>query len=195
MRRTRSRRPQVGAAGQYGAAQTSGFPYFPATQDCAQACEPTVVGNAGVPGCGTGTIPGTECSLKILFRNSETVAAGATADVEALAGRGGAFKPRAVYMVGIGAEDSALNVRFEILNITVLGNPQLITFDGATNAANRGITDFFNLQCAPQPVDWATIGSSQGQGLLVSIRNTGTVDAILYIAIWGDGASTGLVGK
>lgn len=195
MRRTRSRRPQVGAAGQYGQAQTSGFPYFPSTQDCAQACEPTVVGNAGVPGCGTGTIPGTECSLKILFRNSGVVAAGANVDIEALAGRGGAFKPRAVYMVGTGSDDSAVNVRFEIANVTVLGDPQLINFDGVAQPANRGLSDFFNLQCAPQPVDWATIGSSPGQGLVVTAINTGAVDAILYIAIWGDGASTGLIGK
>jgi len=191
----KSRRPQVGAAGQYGQAQTSGFPYFPSTADCAQACEPTVVGNAGIPGCGTGTLPGTECSLKILFRNSGTVAAGAQADLEALAGRGGAFKPRAAAMFGISANDSAVNVRFEILNVTVLGDPQLINFDGATQPANRGLSDFFNFQCAPQPVDWATIGASQGQGLVVTIRNTADIDAILYLALWGDGASTGLIGK
>jgi hypothetical protein len=196
-RRRTLRRPHVGAQGQgYGSTSTSGFPFNMPQQDCVQACEPTVVGNAGMMGCGTGTIPGTECSLKILFRNSGAVPAGTQVDIEALAGRGGAFKPRAVYMIGVATGDTATNVRFEILNITVLGDPQLINFDGASQPLNRGITDFFNLQCAPQPVDWATIGASQGQGLVITVVNTSAdEEARLYVALWGDGASTSLIGK
>lgn len=194
MRSRVRRRPQVGAAGGYGDTQAQSWPGFSAP-GCAPACEPTVVGNAGVPGCGTGTIPGTECSLKLLFRNSGTVAAAATIEIEALAGRGGAFKPRAVYMVGIGDADSSVNVRFEILNVTVLGNPQLISYDGLTVLTNRGLSDFFNLQCAPQPVDWAVIGASPGQGLNITVANIGQVDARLYVAVWGDAAEQDLIGK
>jgi hypothetical protein len=99
-------------------------------------------------------------------------------------------------MIGVATGDTATNVRFEILNITVLGDPQLINFDGASQPLNRGITDFFNLQCAPQPVDWATIGASQGQGLVITVVNTSAdEEARLYVALWGDGASTSLIGK
>lgn len=195
MQRLTQRRPQFGATGDmYGSAYGSSTYSAP---DCAPACAPTVIGNAGIPGCGTGTLPGTECKLKLLFRRSDTaVAAGATATVEALAGRAGAFKPRAVYMIGIGDDDPSVNARFEILNVTVMGTPQLINYDGTTVAANRGITDFFNLQCMPQPVDWQVFGSSAGQGLQIAIRNPdAALDAIFYLAVWGDAADTSLIGR
>jgi len=190
------RRPQVGAGGlPYGTSQGFGS-YNSADPGCATACSPAVVGNAGLPGCGTGTIPGTECSLKLLFKRSDDAIAAATnAEVEALAGRAGAFKPRAVYMIGTGSDDTSVNVRFEILNVTVMGNPQLVNYDGTTVAGNRGITDFFNLQCMPQPVDWAVFGASAGQGLNVTVRNVGAVAALFYLAVWGDGASTSMIGQ
>jgi hypothetical protein len=164
---------------------------------CATSVAP-VVGNAGVPGCGTGTLPGTECALKIVFRNSgeEGTPGDQNADVEVLAGRGGAFKPRAVYMVGIGAVDPSINVRFEILNVTVMGQPQLINYNGLGAWEERGLTDFFNLQCMPQPVDWQVFGSSIGQGLVISIHNLEPeLAARFYIAVWGDAADCALIGK
>jgi hypothetical protein len=176
----------------YGGTQSS----WPGS-GCNPSITPSVIGNAGLPGCGTQSLPGTECQLKLVFRNSGStgIAAGATADVEVLAGRGGAFKPRAVYMVGIGEADSSINVRFEILNVTVMGNPQLISYNGVGTYEERGITDFFNLQCMPQPVDWTVFGSSQGQGLAITVRNLGSVAARFYIAVWGDAADCGLVGR
>lgn len=175
-----------------GTASTGGM--FPGA--CSTSVVP-VIGNAGLPGCGTGSLPGTECHLKVVFRNSgeEGTAAGASQEVEVLAGRGGAFKPRSVYMVGIGVDDPSLNVRFEILNITIMGLPQLINYNGAGVYEERGLTDFFNLQCMPQPVDWQVFGSSQGQGLAVAVRNLEAFAARFYIAIWGDAADCSLVGK
>lgn len=190
-----TQRPRFGAAGdQYGQAYGSSTYSAP---DCAPACAPTVLGNAGVPGCGTGTLPGTECKLKVLFRRSDTsVAAVTNATVEALAGRAGAFKPRSVYMIGIGEADPSVNARFEILNVTVMGNPQLVNFDGVTVAGNRGITDFFNLQCMPQPVDWQVFGASAGQGLQITVRNPdAALAAFFYLAVWGDAADTSLIGR
>lgn len=188
-------RPRFGASGdQYG--QAYGTQSYSAP-DCAPACAPTVLGNAGIPGCGTGTLPGTECKLKVLFRRSDTsVAAVTNATVEALAGRAGAFKPRAVYMIGIGEVDPSVNGRFEILNVTVMGNPQLVNFDGVTVAGNRGITDFFNLQCMPQPVDWQVFGASAGQGLQITVRNPDPALAMFfYLSVWGDAADTSLIGR
>lgn len=192
-----AKRPYFGAeAGstQYGQTSTTN-PWGCPPPNCAPACSPTVIGNAGVPGCGTGTLPGAECHLKILFRNSGSVAAATSAQFEALAGRAGAFKPRAVYMVGIAVSDPAVNVRFTIDNITVMGMPQLVSFDGVTIATNRGLTDFFNLQCMPQPVDWAVFGASAGQGIQFTVTNLDPNDAaVLYICIWGDAADASLIG-
>lgn len=191
-----SRRPHFGAATDaYGSTQGLN-PWGVTPPGCAPACQPTVLGNAGLPGCGTGTLPGSECHLKIVFRNSGSVAALTSVQFEVLAGRAGAFKPRSVYMVGISADDPATNVRFSIDNITVMGAPQLVSFDGATITTNRGLTDFFNLQCMPQPVDWAVFGSSAGQGLQFSVTNLDPNDAaVLYVSVWGDAADTTLIGQ
>lgn len=191
-----ARRPAFGADGlPYGVTAAQNSPWGCPPPDCAPACNPTVLGNAGIPGCGTGTLPGAECHLKIVFRNSGVVPAAGTASFEVLAGRAGAFKPRAVYMVGISNVDPATNVRFTINNILVMGIPQLVSYDGATVLTNRGLTDFFNLQCMPQPVDWAVFGSSAGQGLQFDVTNLDANDAaVLYVAIWGDAADTSLIG-
>lgn len=199
------RRPQVGAvSGYYGTTNGySGYGQPTRSYDdagneipCAPACAPSVIGNAGTPGCGTGTMPGTECGLRVLFRRSNLVPALTAGSLEALAGRSGAFKPRSAYMVGIANDDPSTNARFEIANITVMGEPQLINFDGVTNVNNRGLTDFYNLQCMPQPVDWAVFGSSPGQGLSIEVVNPDPVQgAILYVAIWGDAASSDLLGQ
>jgi len=177
----------------YGGVVGSGY----GDPSCPSACpSPQVLGNANIPGCGTQTLPGTECQLKVVFKNSGTVAAVTTADVEVLAGRAGAVKPRATYMVGIGVDDPSVNVRFQILDVTVMGNPQLVSYQGSTVATDRGLTDFFNLQCMPQPVDWAVFGASAGQGLVITVRNLEPViSAVFYIAIWGDAASCDLIGQ
>lgn len=89
--------PQVGGGSTYGDTQSyNGFggcstggpvgPYSPS---------PSVIGNAGLPGCGTATSPGQECGLRVLFVKSAAIAASAAVTVEVLAGRGGAYKPRA----------------------------------------------------------------------------------------------------
>jgi hypothetical protein len=191
------KRRQVGATGgQYGS--TVGYTgYGVGAADCAPGCAPSVIGSAGTPGCGTGTMPGSECGLRVLFRRSASIAVGpaGTANIEILAGRGGAFKPRAVYMVGTATDDPSVNARLEIANVTVMGEPQLINYNGLTDVTQRGITDFYNLQCMPQPVDWAVFGSSQGQGLIIDVVNPDTAQtAYLYIALWGDAASSDLIG-
>lgn len=188
------RRKQVGAGGQYGS--TSGYSgYGAGAADCAPACAPGVIGNAGTPGCGTGTLPGSECGLRVLFRRSAPIAASATANIEILAGRGGAYKPRMIYMVGTAVADPSVNARLEIANVTVMGDPQNINFNGVTDATQRGITDFYNLQYMPMPVDWAVFGSSTGQGLVIDVVNPDADTAVfLYVAIWGDAASSDLLG-
>ena len=48
-------------------------------------------GKAGIPGCGTGTVAGSECGLQILPYRSETVAPGALATLRIAALRAGAL--------------------------------------------------------------------------------------------------------
>lgn len=189
------KRRQVGAAGQYGS--TVGYTgYGVGAADCAPGCASSVIGSAGTPGCGTGTMPGSECGLRVLFRKSALIPVSTAASVEILAGRSGAFKPRAVYMVGVATDDPSVNARIEISNVTVMGDPQLVNFNGVTDVTQRGISDFYNLQCMPQPVDWAVFGSSAGQGLILDIFNPDAAQtAYLYIAIWGDAATSDLLGQ
>ena len=188
----RKKSPQVGGGSYGGSVGYSGF----GGTDCSNTGIPSVLGNAGTPGCGTSTSPGQECGLRVLFVKSASIAASAAATVEVLAGRGGAYKPRAAYMVGVSTADPSVNARVEITNITVMGDPQLINFNGVTDATQRGVTDFYNLQCMPQPVDWAVFGSSVGQGLTFSLLNPdAAVAAFLYIAIWGDAADVSLIGQ
>jgi hypothetical protein len=188
----RKKSPQVGGGSYGGSVGYSGF----GGTDCSNTGIPSVLGNAGTPGCGTSTSPGQECGLRVLFVKSLAIPAAAAATVEVLAGRGGAFKPRAVYMVGVSTADPSVNARLEITNITVMGDPQLINFNGVTDVTQRGVTDFYNLQCMPQPVDWAVFGSSAGQGLTFSLLNPdAAVAAFLYISIWGDAATVDMVGQ
>jgi hypothetical protein len=189
-------RRKVGATGPlYG--NTVGYTgYGVGATDCQPGCAPGVIGNAGSPGCGTGTMPGSECGLRVLFRKSASIPVSTAASIEILAGRSGAFKPRAVYMVGLATDDPSVNARIEISNVTVMGDPQLVNFNGVTDSTQRGISDFYNLQCMPQPVDWAVFGSSAGQGLILDVFNPDAAQtAFLYVAIWGDAATSDLLGQ
>ena len=199
MHPSKARRIHFGQSSTPYGTSLAGDPYGTAVPGCATPCAPSVIGNAGVPGCGTGTLPGSECHLKVVFRRSALPVGPQQQDtVEVLAGRGGAFKPRAVYMVGISSADPSINARFEILDVRGMGAPQLINYNGGTSVAERGITDFFNLQCMPQPVDWQMFGASQGQGLQVTVFNPEPAQgesALFYIAVWGDAATEDLLGK
>lgn len=157
-------------------------------------------GNAGIPGCGTGTVAGSECGLQILPYRSETVAPGNLATLRIAALRAGAFKPRAWYMFGIGsgAANSATNVRFEITELTVQGIPQFISTSANVPAAgaqgNVCLSDSFITSDEPVPVSFMVFGTDQGQTLDMTVRNLGNINADLYVTFWGDAAEVSAVG-
>ena len=157
-------------------------------------------GDAGIPGCGTGTVAGSECGLQILPYRSETVAPGNTANLRIGALRAGAFKARAWYMFGIGngAANSATNVRFEVTEVTVQGIPQFISTSANVPAAgaqgNVCLSDSFLRQDKPMPVSFMVFGTDQGQTLDVTVRNIGNIAADLYVTLWGDAAEVSAVG-
>jgi hypothetical protein len=158
-------------------------------------------GNAGIPGCGTGTSAGSECGLQILpFRSALIPAGTAGVNLNISALRAGAFKPRAWYVFGIGATPatSGTNVRFEITELTVQGIPQFISTSSTTpvgaGAGNTCLSDSFLKPDKPVPVSFMVFGSDQGQTLDVTVSNLGNIDAYCYVTLWGDAAEVAAVG-
>jgi len=174
---------QVGSVNGYGASSASGG------LGCVNQGTPSVFGTAGVPGCGTATIPGTECGFKILWRKVD-VEAGGTADLEILAGRAGTYKPRYWYGFGVETDNLDTNHRFEITDIQVAGKAQLIFNGQGIGSPDRGLSDFINRQDFPMPNDFDFFGSSPGQGITISLFNPHDVGITVYICFWGDGADT-----
>lgn len=163
-------------------------------------CGPTyynLPGNAGMPGCGTGTMAGSECGLQILPVRSEAVAPGVQTTITVSALRAGAFKARKWYCFGIGdgAANSATNVRFEIETVTVQEIPQFISANNVVGVNTFvALSDSFQRPDQPVPVSFMVFGSDAGQQLQIQARNIGNIAARLYITFWGDAAEVSAVG-
>ena len=173
--------------------------HFGAEQMANRNCGPTfynLPGNAGMPGCGTRTLQGSECGLQVLPLRSAAVAAGTQATLALSALRAGAFKSRKWFIFGIGdgAANSGTNVRFEVESVTVQGIPQFIST--AQDAANGfvALSDSFLKPDEPVPVSFMVFGSDPGQQMQVTVRNIGNIAARCYITLWGDAAEVSAVG-
>jgi hypothetical protein len=104
----------------------------------------------------------------------------------------GAFSPQSIQMIVRNAktkEDSFI----EICNVTVMGDPQLINFNGKTNKSQRGTSLVFKEQ--QDFIDWAVFGSSVGQGLSFDFANPHSFDVEVTIILVGIDASVGMVGQ
>lgn len=189
-----------------GAAMTTSAPAAAAPgngggRNCAGPVFYNLPGNAGIPGCGTGTVAGSECALQILpFRSALIPAGTAGVNLNISALRAGAFKPRAWYVFGIGATaaTSDQNVRFEITELTVQGIPQFVSTSSTTpvgaGAGNTCLSDSFLKPDDPLPVSFMVFGSDQGQTLDLTVNNLGNIDAYFYVTLWGDAAEVAAVG-
>lgn len=175
--------------------------HFGAQNMANRNCGPTqtfynLPGNAGMPGCGTGTLAGSECGLQVLPVRSAAVAAGVQSTIGISALRAGAFKARKWFVFGIGdgAANSGTNVRFEIESVTVQGIPQFIST--AQDAANGfvALSDSFLKPDEPVPVSFMVFGSDAGQQMQVTVRNIGAIAARCYLTLWGDAAEVSAVG-
>jgi len=178
-------------------------------------CGPTfynLPGNAGIPGCDVSTLCGTECHYQILGRVIRDVPAcegdaltGPLVSLEMSALRAGAFKPRYVYMFGIGSEcsNSTENARFELAAVEVQGMPQLIATQGDSNPASPAVdggnyavlSDAFVRPDHPLPVSWATFGTDSGQRISFSFRSLVDFEQDIYVVMWGDAADSSMVGN
>src|SRR5574338_631011 len=103
-----------------------------------------------------------------VLRNSGIIEAGCTFTIDLLAGREGALKPTEIQMYGLN-ESGTQKVPFEIVDILVMGYPQLVSYQGCTIPRERVTTKFFE---TPVKIDWAVFGAYSGHGLTITARNT-----------------------
>ena len=80
----------------------------------------------------------------------------------------------------------------EICNITVMGDPQLIGFNGKTDKSQRGTSLTYKEQ---QVVDFSTFGSSEGQGLSFQFANPNSFDVEVTIILVGIESNTNAIGQ
>lgn len=119
-------------------------------------------------------------STKELSKCSERVDAKATATIELLCYRYGAFKPIEIQMIGL-TEDGK-EIHFEILDVRVMGAPQLLNYNGITVSSDRGLSSFYK---EPQTIDWQAFGPSAGQGLQITVKNLSNHYGTLYVKVKG----------
>ena len=130
--------------------------------------------------------------IKDIFRNSGTIQPLESASFEVLAGRAGAFKPTEIQMYGL-TESGLKPVQFELLDVTIMGNPQLVNYQGTTVTRDRGLVKFWN---TPRPVDWGVFGSSAGQGLQIVVRNMSSKSmGKVYVNVRGYVTLADLIGR
>jgi len=184
-----------------GQAQDQGFGSMNPRGNCGP-----VVGNAGVPGCGISNVP---CGYQVLsgvIRDVPAAAAGGVGQLVTLgmlAGRALAFQPKFVYMFGVGAEPdtSELNTRFEIRDIRVMSNTQLIqpfsqfTTTAPTAGAYSILSDAYNRWDEAVPVSWDTFGPNPGQGIDFDFVSLSDVVQDIHVIMWGDAADPSTVGQ
>jgi len=184
--------PPPGGNGNFGPLVTKGGQVCYDPAQYVQACMDELLatsGNAGIPGCG---LTGDVCNYQLLGAVIRDVAPDSAYTIEIQALRAVAFKPRFIYVFGIGSTPatSGTNVRFDITNVTIGGNPQLINFTGASPGADYAVlSDSYNRMDHPCAVSWAAFGTTNGNSLTISGRNLGDIEADLYFQIWGDAAN------
>jgi hypothetical protein len=103
----------------------------------------------------------------------------------------GSFHPQFMQMIVKNAktkEDSFV----EICNVTVMGDPQLIGFDGQTVKSQRGTSLTYKDQ---QIIDFSVFGSLEGQGLSFSFANPNSFDVEVTIILVGIDSNVDKIGQ
>jgi len=111
-----------------------------------------------------------------------------TGEIELNPERCSALKPESLEIRAF--DEKGNETWVEILNIVVLGDPQLVNFDGETQSLNRGSSWFFKIE---RLVNFKTIGSREGQGLYIYLNSDKKVS--VYVKIKGSIASKEEIGK
>lgn len=106
-----------------------------------------------------------------------------TSSIEILAEKSVAFCPNSLQIKVNNEKDNSSKSFLEICNVTIIGEPQLINFDGVTNTTNRGNSLVFDEEL---PINWNIFGASPGQGLNIEVFNPHYYDVRINILLKGE---------
>lgn len=157
----------------------------------------SIIGNAGTPGCGTGTskyeLPLESDFLDKDFRyicKSFILSPNTNASAELIA----LIKAIRPCKLTIRVTDIVQNIETfcEILNVSVMGDPQLSNFNGTTDKSMRGTSIFFENE---QDVsEWSIFGAHFGQGLIIDVYNPHSTEIKVEILLKGWETKSSFVG-
>lgn len=119
-----------------------------------------------------------------------TVAPGTEFELDLRPEKRPALKPESLEIRTFSADGSETWV--EIGNITVLGDPQVVNFDGMNNSENRGSSWIFR---DSKIVSFLTMGSSPGQGLMIYGVNPNDEEVTVYIKLKGTSVPVEKIGR
>ena len=164
---------------------------------------PIILGNAGIPGCGHASKnqefkeklkqlrldSDKSKDYKYIVKNS-TVSPQAASTVELLSSNKG-FLAKTLMMIVVNRA-TLENSIVEIANVTVMGDPQLVGFNGVTDSSLRGISLVFKEQ--QNWINFNVFGSYEGQGLSFSLVNPNDYEISVSIILGGLIVSSEMVG-
>lgn len=111
--------------------------------------------------------------------------------IEILSEKSPTFKPTHLQIHTNYKENNIYSSYVQLCNITVMGEPQLINFDGIANIRSRGNSLVFDREL---PVNFSVFGSSPGQGLTIQIVNPHDIDVEVNLLLKGESSSEDLLG-
>ncbi len=89
--------------------------------------------------------------------------------------------------------ESNIETFCEICNVTVMGEPQIISFNGVTDNSQRGNSLIFSNELDIS--NWSLFGGSAGQGLILDISNPHEKEVRIEILITGWNAKSSNLGE
>ncbi len=163
----------------------------------------TVIGNAGIPGCGHASKnqefeeklkqlrseSDKSKDYKYIVKNS-TISPRAASTVELLSSNKG-FLAKTLMMIVVNRA-TLENSIVEIANITVMGTPQLVGYNGCTDSSLRGSSLAFKEQ--QNWINFDIFGAYDGQGLTFYLVNPNDYEISVSIILGGLIVSSEMVG-
>jgi len=154
-----------------------------------------MIGNAGLPKMGNQEEDEELQKLRETSRDYKylgkefVISANASHTVEFMSLVGG-FLSKFLTIVVKNAE-SLTEAMIEIANISVMGDPQLVNFNGVTDSTQRGTSFLFK---DSQEVNFSVFGACNGQGLNMSLVNPNAYDVKVSIIVSGFNTTNEMVG-
>ena len=128
-------------------------------------------------------------SIKYVCKDA-TIAYNCVVSLEILAPTEG-FLPKSLQII-VKNSETKKDAVVEIANVTVIGDPQLVNFNGMRNSSMRGLSLVFNQ--SQDFVDFVTFGAYNGQGLVFDLINPNNYSVNVSIILSGLNVSNEMVG-